>query len=151
MRPISVQTAWRLFESALVQSKSFRNWRENIGVGHLVAHREAAEQIAAQAAAKWRSTDARFLRAMDFSKAFDHKRHSQSAEALESGWPTRLIKLIVKVWLRQERFVTNDGRTDKNNLQSAVGHPWDQWFASCGSWEAPNGYGSISKGTDTKL
>ena len=23
--------------------------------------------------------------------------------------------------------------------------PWDQWFASCGSWEAPSDYGSISK------
>ena len=41
-----------MFESALVQSKSFRNWRDNIGVGHLVAHREAAEQVAAQAEAK---------------------------------------------------------------------------------------------------
>ena len=43
-----------------------------MGVGHLVAHREAAEQIAAQGAAEWRNADAGFLVAMDFRKAFDH-------------------------------------------------------------------------------
>ena len=35
---------WRLFQSAVIQSSSFRNWRGNIGVGHLVTHRDAAGQ-----------------------------------------------------------------------------------------------------------
>ena len=32
--------------------------RESIGVGHLVAYREVAEQIAAQVVTGWRSTNA---------------------------------------------------------------------------------------------
>ena len=121
---MSIQTVWwRLFESALIQSNSFRNWRENIGVGHLVAHREAAEQIAAPGAAEWRNADAGFLGTMDPSEALDHMRPSLSAEALEaSGWPTGLTKLMYKVWLRQERFVTFVGHTDRNCHQSAVAH-----------------------------
>ena len=122
-------------------------------MGQLVAHTDAGEQIAAQEAAEWRNADAGFLGAMDFSKAFGH----ESVEALEaSGWPTRLKKLGVKVWLRQERFVAYDGHTDRNRLQSAAAHlPPERTHgaspcANCGSREAPNGYDSISNAEKTK-
>ena len=41
-------------------------------MGHLIAHGETAEQIAAQGGAEWRNPDATFLGAMDISEAFDH-------------------------------------------------------------------------------
>ena len=133
LRPKSVQTVcWRLFGSAVIQSSSSRNWRENTGVGHLVAHREAAEQIAAQGSAGWRNLDAGFPEAMDFSKPFEHMNPS----------------LSVKVWSRQVRSVTHDRHKDRASLRWAVAHsqggPMCQWCVGCGSWEAPNDSDSVS-------
>lgn len=108
----------------MIQSKSFKAWRAKIGAGHLVAHTEYAEQIAALVAAEWRQHCAGFMRAMDFSKAFDHMSPALSKEALvAAGWPKQVVELVVCCWQRQERYVTYDGHMDRETLKSASGSP----------------------------
>ena len=121
LRPLSLQSAWRAFESGMLQTSFFKDWRTEVGTKQ-VAYREAAEHCAAIAATNFE--EQKFLAALDFSKAFDKMDPAKTRQLLQcSRIPNPVSDLLFEAWHRQTRYIRFDGHVSPEVLEVTNAHP----------------------------